>query len=402
MRLAYFINQYPKVSHSFIRREILELENQGVDITRIALRGYNDTIIDEQDLSEQLKTNYIVNTKIHIIFLTFIKSFFLHPVGFLKAMRMLITISRKSDKLIYYHFIYFIEACMLVKYMKNDGVNHVHCHFGTNSTEIALYAHLIAGISYSFTVHGPEEFDKPISISLSKKIKHSSFVISITSFCKSQLFRWCEYSEWHKIHEVHCGLDKLFIDQLLSVDNLKKDNTITCVGRLCEQKGQLLLLDACNILAKAGISFNLILAGDGEMREVIEQKIKEYNLLDRVKITGWLSSAQVKEILLLSRCMVLPSFAEGLPVVIMEAMASGTPVISTSIAGIPELIEDNKSGYLITAGSIDELVNAIKHVLTCSDSELENIKVNAQNVVRENHSINHEVSKLKTIFHRYL
>lgn len=401
MRLAYFINQYPKVSHSFIRREILELEDQGIDITRIALRGYNDTIVDDQDLNEQLKTNYIVNTKVYVLFLTFIKFFFIYPIGFFKAIKMLMAISRKSDKPIYYHLIYLVEACMLIKYMKRDGVNHVHCHFGTNATEIALYAHLIASISYSFTVHGPEEFDKPVSISLSEKIKYSRFVISITSFCKSQLFRWCEYSEWHKIHEVHCGLDKLFIDQILSAENLK-GNTITCVGRLCEQKGQLLLLDACNILAKSGISFNLILAGDGEMRSVIEQKIKEYDLLDRVKITGWLSSAQVKEILHLSRCMVLPSFAEGLPVVIMEAMASGTPVISTSIAGIPELIKDNESGYLITAGSIDELVNSIKHVLLCPDSQLVNITLKAQNAVRENHSIKHEVSKLKTIYRRYL
>ncbi|OZA06932.1 MAG: hypothetical protein B7X95_00695 [Methylophilaceae bacterium 17-44-8] len=173
-------------------------------------------------------------------------------------------------------------------------------------------------------------------------------------------------------------------------------NTLVCVGRLCEQKGQLLLVEAAKQLVEQGIDFELVLAGDGELRPPIEALITKYQLSQNIKITGWISSDQVRGYLLASRAMVLPSFAEGLPVVIMEAMSLKRPVISTYIAGIPELVEPLKSGWLVPAGDVNLLANAMKSALLAPPETLTAMGEAAFIKVTERHHIDIEAKKLAT------
>jgi colanic acid/amylovoran biosynthesis glycosyltransferase len=274
----------------------------------------------------------------------------------------------------------------------------LHAHFGTNPAQIAMLTHALGGPRYSFTVHGPEEFDKPQFLAMQEKIANASFVAGVSSFGRSQLFRWARYEDWHKVQVVHCGVDPTF-HQHPDVP-LPAAPRVVCVGRLCEQKGQLMLVQAVRQLRDKGVRVELVLAGDGEMRGELETLIARHQLQDQVTITGWLSGAQVREHMLNARAMVLPSFAEGLPVVVMEAMALRRPVLSTYIAGIPELVQPGKTGWLFPAGDIDALAATLQAFIALPDEALAPITAAAYERVLERHSIDTEAAKLARHFQR--
>jgi colanic acid/amylovoran biosynthesis glycosyltransferase len=396
MRIAYLINQYPKVSHSFIRREILALERKGFQITRIALRGWEEKLFDDEDHSERELTHYVLrNSKFALIAATLLVMV-TRPIQFLHALAVIFQIGRRAERPLPVHLIYLTEACFLVRLIKNESIQHVHAHFGTNSAEVAMLSHILGGPSWSFTVHGPEEFDKALSIGLPEKLKRCVFVVAVSSYGRSQLFRYIDHEHWSKVKVVHCGIDPNFFSDQHDLPLPAK--TLICVGRLCEQKGQLFLVEASKILIDRGVRFNLVLAGDGEMRPAIEALIRQHKLESVIRITGWISGDQVRREILVARALVLPSFAEGLPVVIMEAMALGRPVISTFVAGIPELVRQDENGWLVPASDRDALVNAMQDCLDRSSSELEALGLAAKKLVVEMHDVNKEAAKLGRLF----
>jgi len=392
MRIAYFINQYPKVSHSFIRREILALEPLGFDIARYALRGWADALVDPLDEQERTKTRYVLQQGVVRLLIATLTAVVTRPIRFLRALTLTLQLARQSDRPLPYHLIYLAEACVVLQWTQRDHIQHLHAHFGSNSTQIVMLVQALGGPSYSFTAHGPEEFDKPQSLGLTKKINMAKFVVGISSFGRSQLFRWTPWQQWNKIRVVHCGLETGFHD-IASVAPPAAPRLV-CVGRLCEQKGQLLLLEAANQLHQAGVDFHLVLAGDGEMRAEIESRIRAYKLTSQVEITGWISSAEVRNQLLAARAMVLPSFAEGLPVVIMEAMALRRPVISTYVAGIPELVLPGENGWLVAAGDVDALCSAMCDALQTPTTILAEMGDRAYQRVLSRHDIHTEAHKL--------
>lgn len=397
MTLAYFTNQYPKVSHSFIRREILALEKMGYHVERFALRSDESELVDPVDQDEFKKTAYILSESKKDIILLGAKTFTQQPAQFLKALLLAIKLGFRSDRGVLRHIAYLLESCILLKWQQEKGISHIHAHFGTNSTAVVMFSYLLGGAKYSFTVHGPEEFDKPEFISIAEKIKHCRFVVAISSYGRSQLFRWISLDQWDKVKEVHCGLDDSFLaDSEHKAPNLS--NQIVCVGRLCEQKGQLLLLDSIRSLRDAGVHCKLVLAGDGPMRDEVERRIAEFNLSDRVEITGWISSQQVKELIIESRGLVLPSFAEGLPVVIMEALALYRPVITTYVAGIPELVKNDQNGWIIPAGDSEALTQSIKSLLEADRKLLAKLGENGHDAVNTQHNIETEAAKLARFF----
>lgn len=396
MKISYFVNQYPKVSHSFIRREIRALEAQGAVVSRYALRGWRDEVVDQEDLLEQSRTTYILAGGLLPLLLACIWQFLTAPGRFIATFRLSLRMARYSDRPLIKHWITLAEAAWLKEQLAEKNVQHLHAHFGTNSAEVAMYCNALGGPMYSFTVHGPEEFDKPGALHLKEKIERSAFVVAISSFGKSQLYRWVDRQYWGKIKEVHCGLDKAFHD--VPHQPVLDAMRLVCVGRLCEQKGQLLLIEAANILRQQGLEFELVLAGDGEMRPEIEALVEKCGLQSQVRITGWISAHQVREELLAARAMVLPSFAEGLPVVIMEAMALRRPVLTTYVAGIPELVEPGSCGWLFPAGSVDSLAKAMTESLMCDRLTLERMGECGRNRVLARHDIDVEAAKLAGYF----
>jgi colanic acid/amylovoran biosynthesis glycosyltransferase len=392
MQISYLINQYPKVSHSFIRREILALERQGFNVQRIALRGWDEVLVDAEDISEQKKTQYVLQQGLISLLVAMARSLISSPKRFFIALRLAFNMAHRSEKSLPYHLIYLAEACKMTSWLKTHQSQHLHAHFGTNSAEISMLISVLANLPYSFTVHGPEEFDKPQALGLNTTISSAKFVVAISSFGRSQLYRWANFTDWGKIKIVHCGLEKSFYD--VPVQPITTLPRLVCVGRLCEQKGQMLLIEAAKKLRDEGIGFELVLAGDGEMRAEIEVLISQYQLKNEVKITGWISSEEVRHLILSSQVLVLPSFAEGLPVVIMEAMSLRRPVISTYIAGIPELLKHEVNGWLCVAGDIDALTTAMHESLSTPLDTLQKMGETAYSRVIARHNIDTEVTKL--------
>jgi len=395
-KIAYFINQYPKVSHSFIRREILAMERQGFEIQRIALRGWDAELVDAEDMRERERTRYVLQAGIIRLMVATLDIFVRRPVRFFSALKLALKMGIRADRLLPFHMAYLAEACRIVPWLEESGASHVHAHFGTNSAEVVMLLSALGGPSYSFTVHGTE-FDRPESLKLGEKIRHAAFVVAISSHGRSQLYRWADYADWPKIHVVHCGLEQTFYD--VQAVPIPATPRVVCVGRLCEAKGQLLLLNAVSHLVRKGTHLELVLAGDGDMRPELESQIARQNLQDRVKITGWLSSQQVRDEILAARALVLPSFTEGLPVVIMEAMALRRPVLATYVAGIPELVRPGMDGWLFPAGDVDRLVAVLEEFLATPVEKLERMGEAAQLRVLERHSVDTEARKLARLFH---
>jgi colanic acid/amylovoran biosynthesis glycosyltransferase len=394
VKIAYFVNQYPKVSHTFIRREILALERQGIEILRVALRGWDGPLPDAEDQQETQCTRYVLRQGTFGLVLPVLGALVRSPVRVIAAVSLAIRMSRDSVRPLPYHLIYVAEACRIKPWLTRFGAEHLHAHFGTNSAEVAMFVRILGGPPYSFTVHGPEEFTIPVG--LAEKTHRAAFVVAISDFGRSQLYMRSQYADWPKVKVVHCGVERAFYEG--AATPIPTAARLVCVGRLCEAKGQLLLIEAAARLAARGIRFELVLAGEGEIRGELEALIRAHGLSEQVRITGWISSAEVRREMLAARALVLPSFAEGLPVVIMEAMALKRPVLTTYVAGIPELVQDGRTGWLFPAGSVSALAKALETCLSQSVETLQAMGDAAFERVAARHSVETEASKLRTLF----
>jgi colanic acid/amylovoran biosynthesis glycosyltransferase len=369
MRVAYLTNQYPSISHTFVRREIEGLEALGAEVERFSIRPIrSESLPDLRDRDELAKTFALLGRGVPKLLPLAARVAATRPLLFARAEHLATRLGLRSDRGLLRNLGYLAEACVLVEELERRGVRHVHAHFGTNSAAVAMLAHELGGPSYSFTVHGPEEFDKPDLIGLREKIARAAFVVGVSSFGRSQLYRYCDARDWQKVQVVRCGLDDSYVGAAPSpVPDVPR---FVSVGRLCEQKGQLLLVEAAARLRREGRTFELVLVGDGPMRKEVEALIAREQLGECVRITGWASGSVVQSEIEGARAFVLPSFAEGLPVVIMEALGRGRPVISTYIAGIPELVKDGECGFLVPAGSPEAVADAMRTTLDATPERL--------------------------------
>ena len=396
MKVAYVMNQHPYLSCTFIRREILGLERQGITVLRFAIRYPEIELIDDADKQEVEQTRYILREGAAKLLFNFCLVAITAPMQFLNALQQAIRLGMRSNRGLLLHLVYLLEACTLLRWLKQNPVEQVHSHFATNSTTIAMLCHTLGGPAYSFTVHGPHEFDDVESLSLPEKIVQAAFVLTISSFSKSQLFRWCSYEHWSKIYEIHCGVDDTFLQgEYTPASQL---NQFVCVGRLSEQKGHFILLEAAHQLVQDGLAFKIVLVGDGPFRSQLETLIADKGLTEYVEITGWATNQDVQKYMKQSQILVQPSFAEGLPVVIMEALALGRPVLTTYIAGIPELVKPGKTGWLVPAGSVSDLAEAMRSILDTPSQDLVEMGKHGMAAVSERHNAWTEASKLAVLF----
>lgn len=398
-RVGYLVNHYPKVSHTFIRREILAVEKQGIEVFRMAVRGWDDPAPDPIDQIEKGKTHYLLKDGAGRLAKATLAMALRSPGRFLAALKLALKMSRRGDRPWPYHLIYVAEACVAVPMLRAAGVTHLHTHFATNPAELAALIEVLGGPSYSLMVHGSEEFDRPASLHLGEKIKRARFVAAITSFCRSQLFRWCDPADWPKIQIVRCGLDPEFHEIEAPPPT---GHRLVAVGRMSEQKGYLLMIEAAARVVRVVPDFQLVLAGDGEMRPQIEARIAHFGLQRHVRITGWISSAQVRDEILGARAMAVSSFAEGLPVVMMEAMALGRPCVSSCIAGIPELVRDGENGWLVPAGDPQALADAMIECLQLDDAALHRIGQAARAAALARHDVDREAAVLAGLFREHV
>ncbi len=396
MRVAYLTNQYPKVSHTFIRREIAALERLGLEVLRFGIRRSPDKLVDAADQAEAARTTVVLDAGPERLAAAIARVAARHPVRFGQAAALAARIGARSERGLARHGAYLGEACFLAEALAGARVDHVHAHFGSNSAAVAMLVHELGGPRFSFTAHGPEEFDKAPLWSLGDKIERAAFVVGVSEFGRSQLCRQVAHAHWHKLHVVRCGVDPTLLERPIAP--IPAGPKLVSVGRLSEQKGQLVLIDALGEVARAGVPFEMTLVGDGEMRGEVEAAIRTQGLGERVHITGWADGEAVRRALDDARALVLPSFAEGLPVVIMESLARGRPCVSTFVAGIPELVEPGKNGWLVPAGAVAPLAAAIRAVLAATPAELARMGEHGRGRVREMHDIDRIAPGLAALF----
>lgn len=396
IRIAYLITEYPKVSHTFIRREILALERLGVTVDRIALRGWDADVADPSDEAERGRTRYVLKGGVLPLLGAMARTLVRWPGAFWTALRAAIALSRPALRPLPYHLIYLAHACQIRIWLEAEPVQHLHAHFGTNSTETALLLRLLGGPDYSFTVHGADEADHAKYLHLDRKVAGAKHAVAISSYTRSQLFRHIPPADWPKVAIVHCGLeDSFFAEDPVAFPT---DPVFLCIGRLSSEKGHTILLDAFADVVRQRPDCRLVLAGDGPLRCQIEAQIDALGLKAHVQITGWISSGEVRRQIEAATILVQPSFQEGLPVVIMEAMALGRPVLSTYVAGIPELVQPGETGWLVPAGDVAALGEAMATATDTPAETLADMGAVAISRVHARHHVDTEARKLLDLF----
>lgn len=389
MKIAYVLNTYPQPSHSFIRRELAALEAQGHEILRLAMRAADAPLVDAQDIAEADKTAYVLAAGKRALIGAVLRRIKDAPGRFITALRTAWQIGGRSEVGRVRHLIYLAEAAFVAERCKAQQITHAHAHFGTNAACVAMLAHLLGGAKYSFTVHGPEEFDAPRALSLRAKIAASDFTVAISQFGRAQLCRWADPADWDKIKVVHCGIEpSKFADPAPMPGGPRR---LVAIGRLVEQKGQLALIQA---MAQVQEDLHLTVIGDGEMRGEIEALIAALHQSDRITLTGWVDEARIKAELAKAHALIMPSFAEGLPMVVMEAMAAARPVIATYIAGTPELVREGETGWLVPAGDVAALAEAMRALIARPHTDLCQMGDAARSRVLARHDVATEAAKL--------
>lgn len=400
MRIGYLINTYPRPSHSFIRREIAALERIGYEIHRFAMRGDAAALTDPADLREHSLTERVLEAGGLRLFATLLRRGVSTPRALLEALGVARARAKAGESSFSRQLIYLAEGAYVATRAQELGLQHIHAHFGTNSTRVAFYAHLLGGPGFSFTVHGPEEFDQPQSLDLAGKMARSRFCVAISSYGRSQLFRWAQPDNWPKVNVVHCGID---MHNWSAISALPQSGPfhLVAVGRFAEQKGFGLLIHGFAQAWRKNPALRLSLVGDGELRQQIETLIKSEGMGDAVALLGWQDEAGVRAAMEAAHALIVPSFAEGLPVVIMEAMACARPTLATYIAGIPELVRPGLEGWLMPAGSPDELGQTILDAASQSPEQLTKMGLSARARVSARHDIDESARRLAALFQEH-
>ncbi|MFT4539646.1 MAG: colanic acid/amylovoran biosynthesis glycosyltransferase [Planctomycetota bacterium] len=397
MRVLYLVNLYPKVSHTFIRREIEGVEASGIEVERVSLRRVHEPLVDPADRAEEQHTWVVLDQSPLVLLLATLSTALRSPLRWLVALRDARRLGRPSERGILVHLAYLAEACSLQQRYGNT-IDHVHAHFATNPAAVALLWNRLGGPDYSFTAHGTLDFDDPPAVSLAEKIRRSAFTVAVCQFGRGQLMRWAAEDCWDKLHVVRCGVEKSFLEhEPVPVPTAAR---IVCVARFSPEKALPVLLRAVRAVVDSGRDIELVLAGDGPDHDSVVRLIQELEIEEQVKLPGLLSGQQVREAILDARAMVLPSFSEGLPVVIMEALALRRPVIASAITGIPELVKPGQTGWLVPVGSIDQLASAMCEALDASTADLTSLGERGAKLVAKLHDARSEAARLADLFRK--
>ena len=366
--IAYLTGEYPMASHTFIQREIEGVRASGVTVLTCAIRQPpSDQIIGPEEEAAKAETYYVLKAAKNPLRLvvSHLRVLARSPARYLAALRLALSTRAPGFKALIYQAFYFAEAGLLAEHLRARRVRHIHNHFADSSCTVAMLAARIADLPYSFTMHGPTEFFAVERWSLDAKIAHARFVSCISHFCRSQLMLFSDPSDWNKLKIVHCGVDP---SRYGGAREATAEGVVRLlyVGRLAAVKGVRVLFEALGMLDVPGLSLEVTLAGDGSDRAALEAAAHASGL--NARFLGYVSQDRVAELLRSADMLVLPSFAEGVPVVLMEAMASGVPVIATRVGGVSELVEHGVSGLLVAPGDPEGLAGAIARLATEPDT----------------------------------
>lgn len=369
-RLAYLVSQYPAFSHTFILREIACLRRHGFTIDVASINPPDRPLgqLTEDERCEAESTLYVKRQSLGRVFGTLLWSLLRHPSGFARSLVYCWRLARFDiGRLVFNHF-YWIEALLIGRWMESHRLRHLHVHFATPAATVALIVRQAFPIEYSITVHGPDEFYDVTAHHLREKMIHAKFVLCISHFARSQLMKLSPSACWDKFHVCRLGVDPALFHPAGS--RVERDGfTVLSVGRLAEAKGHPILLRAIRRIVESGrAALRLILVGGGPLQRELADWVARNRLSEIVTLTGPIDQDHIRELYAQADCFALASFAEGIPVVLMEAMAMELPCVTTHITGIPELIRDGRDGLLVAPGDEKSLAEALQRLM--EDPEL--------------------------------
>jgi colanic acid/amylovoran biosynthesis glycosyltransferase len=361
MRVAYLTGEYPRATDTFIQREVAALRTNGIDVQTFSIRRTGDEhIVGEEQRAERDRTFYLLPPKLPGFFSAHARLFGGNPGRYLKALKLAWSTRQFGMKGTLYQLFYFLEAGILADQIQRQAIQHLHNHFGDSSCTVAMLAAELGNFSFSVTLHGPYIFFAPYTWRLDEKLKRALFVSCISHYCRSQAMIHVQPDKWNRMHIIHCGVDPALFDRVV---HDQPGRRLLYSGRLAAVKGLPILLTSLATLKRTHPDIVLTVVGDGSDRAPLEQMTRDLGLTQNVRFVGYQSQAEVRSHMQETDVFVLPSFAEGVPVSLMEAMAAGVPVVTTQIAGISELVDNGVSGYLVPAGDATTLAEKIATLL---------------------------------------
>jgi colanic acid/amylovoran biosynthesis glycosyltransferase len=362
-RLAYLLSRYPAVSHTFFLNEVHQLRKLGftVEVASINTPDRPRASMPVVEAEEAEKAFYVKSTGVARAARIAAKTLLRRPQVFIRGLAAALRLGGWNLGATLFALFYFAEALILGDWMRSRGLRHLHIHFCGPVATVGMLASIAWNFPYSMTVHGPDEFYDVEKFYLRQKVEHAKFILCISDFCRSQLMRIAPHKYWDKMHVVRLGIDPDVFFPMRKECKSEHPPEILCVGRLVSSKGQLILLQACNLLLSQGYSFRIRLVGAGLDRADLEAYAAQNGIA--AIFEGAKNHDEIRQLLQQADIFALASFAEGVPVALMEAMAMEIPCVSTSIAGIPELIRDGLDGLLVPASSAEALASALKRLI---------------------------------------
>ena len=401
-RIAYLISRYPAVSHTFILREVLQLKQLGWDV-RVASINRPDLSPETQtaeELQETQHTYYVKNEGFLRALKALIIVLFTNPFGFFKGLGFALYCGGADLKKLLFNFFYFVEALLTGIWMQRNDIRHLHVHFATAASSVGLIVTKIFPYTLSFTAHGPDEFYDVSLYNLKEKINGSKFICAIGSYSRSQLMKLSDVDQWPKFEITPMGVDiTVFTPRTFRKNPQTYD--LLCVGRLVPSKGQHILIKSLDKLVKNGRNIRLHLIGDGPDRISLENEAARRSLKSHILFHGSVSQKHIHDFYNKADIFVSASFAEGIPIVLMEAMAMEIPCVATNINGIPELIRPGIDGLLVSPSDIDLLEQALITLMDDPDLRLK-LGRSGRRRVMDKYDLTVNMAHLSRVFTRRL
>jgi glycosyltransferase involved in cell wall biosynthesis len=366
-RVGYVVSAYPAVSHAFIQREVVALRETGrrVDVFSVH-RADPSVVLSQQDEQELAHTTSILPVAPGKVVAAHVRAFARAPRAYLSTLRYALAQSPRGMRARLWQLFYFAEAILVWHECDARGIRHLHAHFANVGADVAWLASAFGahadprgGWRWTFTMHGCVEFWSVDRFNLVRKVAAADRVLCISEYTRAQLMALCDPDDWAKLDVVHCGVDVTQYRPAAVAPRAAGPVRIVAVGRLSHEKGHPVLIRAFARLRARGLDVQLTLIGDGPFRDRLTELARSLGVDDALSFEGAVGQDDLPAHLQRADVFCQPSFAEGIPVVLMEAMASGLPVVSSAVAGIPELVEHGSTGLLVPPGRADLLADAL-------------------------------------------
>jgi glycosyltransferase involved in cell wall biosynthesis len=395
LRLAYLISQYPATSHTFISREVAALRRLGVKLDTFSIRAPSSSELEDEAIREEAQVTFIVLKQPTTSFLAaHLGTLFTRPGRYFSTLAAAFRHRVPGARPFAFAFVYFAEAVLLARELRRRGITHVHNHFANSGAIVGHLAARLLGIPWSFTMHGISETDYPAGLLLGKKVEAADFVACVSYFGRAQAMRVVSPDHWNKLHVVRCGLPLAALPKHAAKS---RAHQIIAVGRLSPEKGQAGLLEAFAFALNSCPGVELVLVGDGPESGRLRRIADDLGISEHVRFVGRLGEQETLQWIAEADILVVSSFMEGLPIVLIEAMAMGTAVIASRVAGIPELIIDGQSGLLFTPSNWNELATSIRR-LVGDDALRENLVERARESAADEFNIDKSAEQLRELF----